>query len=64
MKSTINRLQYLTKTTYQTLYKMGVEKQIIKQGDGSTKAQAGQEVTMEYTGWIFDGSAANKKGKQ
>ncbi|GAB7339791.1 hypothetical protein MBLNU457_6341t1 [Dothideomycetes sp. NU457] len=45
-------------------FTMGVEKQIIKQGDGSTKAKAGQEVTMEYTGWIFDGSAANKKGKQ
>jgi len=43
---------------------MGVTKEIIKQGDGSTKAQSGQEVTMEYTGWIFDGSAANKKGKQ
>ena len=43
---------------------MGVEKKMIKQGDGSTKAQAGQTVTMEYTGWLFDQSKPDFKGKQ
>jgi len=43
---------------------MGVEKKIIKQGDGSTKAKPGQTVTMVYTGWLFDGSAPDFKGKQ
>jgi FK506-binding protein 1 len=40
---------------------MGVTKQIIKQGDGSTYPKNGDNVTMEYTGWISEGG---KKGKQ
>ena len=65
MRSSINRTIQQTSRLYSTrAANMGVTKEILKQGDGSTKASAGQEVTMEYTGWIFDGSAANKKGKQ
>lgn len=40
---------------------MGVTKQIIKQGDGSTRPQKGDNVTMEYTGWLEENG---KKGKQ
>lgn len=43
---------------------MGVTKQIIKQGNGSDKPKVGDKVTMEYTGWLSDPSAANGKGKQ
>ncbi|KAK5168461.1 FKBP peptidyl-prolyl cis-trans isomerase [Cryomyces antarcticus] len=45
---------------------MGVEKKIIKEGDGKTKPQKGDSIVMEYTGYLYDGSAASKdyKGKQ
>ncbi|KAM0350091.1 hypothetical protein ACHAPU_003254 [Fusarium lateritium] len=42
---------------------MGVEKTIIKEGDGPSP-QNGQTVTMEYTGWIKDESKPENKGKQ
>lgn len=35
---------------------MGVTKQLIKEGDGQTKAKAGDTITMEYTGTLEDGS--------
>lgn len=34
---------------------MGVEKQLIKAGDGQTRAQKGDTITMEYTGTLTDG---------
>ena len=40
---------------------MGVTKQIIKKGDGKTYPQNGDNVTMEYTGWL---SENGNKGKQ
>jgi FK506-binding protein 1 len=40
---------------------MGVTKQIIKQGDGQTYPKNGDNVTMEYTGWLEENG---KKGKQ
>ena len=43
---------------------MGVEKKLISPGNGSDRAKSGDTVTMEYTGWVFDTSAANNKGKQ
>ena len=43
---------------------MGVSKQILTPGDGTTKAKAGDTITMEYTGFLQDTSAANGKGKQ
>ena len=40
---------------------MGVTKQIIKHGDGVTKPKNGDNVTMEYTGWLEENGS---KGKQ
>ncbi|PSK34168.1 hypothetical protein C1H76_9137 [Elsinoe australis] len=43
---------------------MGVTKKILKQGNGSDKPKAGDTVTMEYTGTLFDDSKPDHKGKQ
>jgi FK506-binding protein 1 len=43
---------------------MGVTKQTITPGDGTTKAKAGDTITMEYTGNLYDDKAPNKKGQQ
>jgi FK506-binding protein 1 len=59
---------------------MGVEKQVIKPGNGSDYPKKHDEVSMEYTGtvprrphrsmshkdlgWLFDDAAPNKKGNQ
>lgn len=43
---------------------MGVTKTVIKQGNGVDKPKSGDTITMEYTGWLHDSSAANNKGKQ
>lgn len=43
---------------------MGVTKNIIASGNGKEFPKNGDEVSMEYTGWLFDESAPNKKGKQ
>lgn len=36
---------------------MGVQKKILKPGNGVDRPQKGDSVTMEYTGWLYD---ANK----
>jgi len=45
---------------------MGVTKKIIKQGNGVDKPKQGDNVTMEYTGNLYDESKASNdyKGKQ
>ncbi|EME39541.1 hypothetical protein DOTSEDRAFT_48019 [Dothistroma septosporum NZE10] len=43
---------------------MGVTKQKLADGDGKTYAKAGDNITMEYTGTLYDENAPNKKGKQ
>ena len=43
---------------------MGVTKKVISPGDGTTFAKAGDQITMEYTGYLQDTSAADGKGKQ
>ncbi|KAF2437933.1 peptidyl-prolyl cis-trans isomerase [Karstenula rhodostoma CBS 690.94] len=43
---------------------MGVEKQILKEGDGVTFPKKHDEVAMEYTGWLYDESQEDKKGKK
>jgi len=43
---------------------MGVEKTIIKEGNGSDYPKPGEQVAMEYTGWLFDDSKSDKKGNQ
>lgn len=43
---------------------MGVTKEQISPGNGVDKPKAGDTITMEYTGNLYDEKAANKKGKQ
>ena len=43
---------------------MGVTKKLISPGNGTDKAQAGDTITMEYTGNLQDKNAADGKGKQ
>nr|POE51756.1 peptidyl-prolyl cis-trans isomerase [Quercus suber] len=43
---------------------MGVTKQLISPGNGSDKPKAGDNITMEYTGNLYDPSAPNNKGQQ
>ena len=42
---------------------MGVTKTVLAEGTGP-QAKAGQTVTMEYTGWLKDQSAPDKKGSK
>ncbi|KEF59744.1 peptidylprolyl isomerase [Exophiala aquamarina CBS 119918] len=43
-----------------------ISKKLIKSGNGQDYPRAGDEVTIEYTGWLHDPSASanNNKGKQ
>ncbi|CAK4029646.1 Peptidyl-prolyl cis-trans isomerase [Lecanosticta acicola] len=43
---------------------MGVTKQVITPGDGQTKPKDGDNITMEYTGWLQDTNSPTGKGKQ
>lgn len=43
---------------------MRLEKRLSRAGDGRTFPTAGDDVELEYTGWIYDASKADKKGKQ
>ncbi|KAF2152032.1 FKBP-type peptidyl-prolyl cis-trans isomerase [Myriangium duriaei CBS 260.36] len=43
---------------------MAVEKTIIKQGNGTDKPKNGDQVAMEYTGWLFQDGAKDNKGNQ
>ncbi|KAL5394535.1 Fork head 1 [Paraphaeosphaeria minitans] len=43
---------------------MGVEKQVINEGDGVTFPKKHDEVAMEYTGWLYDETTADNKGKK
>lgn len=43
---------------------MGVTKQMITPGNGVDKPKAGDTISMEYTGNLFDPNAPNNKGKQ
>lgn len=43
---------------------MGVTKQVLKQGNGSDKPKAGDNVSMVYTGWLEDTSKSDNKGMQ
>lgn len=42
---------------------MGVEKTIIREGDGPSPKK-GDQVTMEYTGWLRADDKPEQKGKQ
>lgn len=57
----------MTSTTLEsTTNNMGVEKKVLKDGNGTDKPKAGDTVTMEYTGWLYDASASDNgfKGKK
>lgn len=41
-----------------------LHKELIKQGNGHDKPKKGDEVTIEYTGWLYDANAAQHRGKQ
>ena len=38
---------------------MGVEKKVLKEGNGTDKPQKGDEVTIEYTGNLYDEAQAD-----
>ena len=39
-------------------------KELVKEGNGVDKPKKGDEVTMQYTGWLYDVNASQKRGKQ
>ncbi|PNS21768.1 Peptidyl-prolyl cis-trans isomerase [Sphaceloma murrayae] len=43
---------------------MGVTKKTLKPGNGTDRPTAGDTITMEYTGTLYDPSAPDNKGKQ
>lgn len=45
---------------------MGVTRKVLKEGDGTTKPKKGDEVTIEYTGNLYDSKEADNdfRGKQ
>ncbi|KAI9785325.1 MAG: FK506 binding protein proline rotamase rapamycin-binding protein [Geoglossum umbratile] len=43
---------------------MGVEKALLKTGDTTVKPEEGDIVKIEYTGWLVDDAAVDKKGTQ
>jgi len=43
---------------------MGVEKTVIKEGNGSDKPRKGDTVTMEYTGWLYEPDKPENKGNK
>jgi len=45
-------------------FNMGVEKLVIRPGNGIDFPKKHDEVSMEYTGWLFDDDAPDHKGGQ
>ncbi|KAF4302737.1 hypothetical protein GTA08_BOTSDO08728 [Botryosphaeria dothidea] len=43
---------------------MGVTKQTLTPGNGVDRPRSGDDVTIEYTGYLFDASAPQNKGKK
>ncbi|KAJ9637024.1 hypothetical protein H2204_004947 [Knufia peltigerae] len=43
-----------------------LQKKLVRPGNGQDFPKTGDEVTIEYTGWLYDGSKADNdyKGKQ
>ncbi|KAF2650392.1 peptidyl-prolyl cis-trans isomerase [Lophiostoma macrostomum CBS 122681] len=41
---------------------MGVDKYVIHYGNGTDYPKKNDEVSMEYTGWLYDENVADKKG--
>jgi hypothetical protein len=47
-----------------TAINMGVTKKLISPGNGQDKPKKGDNITMEYTGNLYDQNATDGKGKQ
>jgi len=43
---------------------MGVKKELLKAGDTTKVPNDGDTVSIEYTGWLYDENAVDKKGLQ
>ncbi|KAF2705607.1 peptidyl-prolyl cis-trans isomerase [Pleomassaria siparia CBS 279.74] len=43
---------------------MGVRKVVLKSGNGTDFPKKHDEVSMEYTGWLYDQCSENNKGRQ
>jgi hypothetical protein len=44
--------------------KMGVTKELLKEGNGTDRPQKGDNILMEYTGWLSDPASSNGRGKE
>ena len=40
-----------------------LQKEVIRPGNGSDKPKAGDTVTMDYTGWLYEADEPNNRGK-
>lgn len=40
-----------------------LQKEVLVPGNGTDKPKAGDTVTMEYTGWLYDPGQPNDRGK-
>ena len=43
---------------------MSLQKDLISEGNKKDYPQRGDEVTIEYTGWLYDNNAPKNRGKQ
>ena len=41
-----------------------LQKEVIRQGNGTDKPKAGDTVTMDYTGWLYEAGQPENRGKQ
>jgi FKBP-type peptidyl-prolyl cis-trans isomerase len=46
-----------------TTFTMGVQKTLLKEGNGVDRPKKGDKVSMEYTGWLYDPSLTNTGGR-
>ena len=46
------------------IYTMGVSKEILKEGNGQDYPKQGDQVTIEYTGNLYDPEASDNRGTQ
>lgn len=40
-----------------------LQKETIREGNGTDKPQAGDTVTMDYTGWLYEKNQPDNRGK-
>lgn len=56
----------IAKSPAKVFYSMAqsLEKTIIEPGNGTNKPKKGDTVSMQYTGWLYDPAAPQKRGKE